>query len=346
MSKMDALVKKYPEKGIWLEKVDIPKPSFGEALIKIKKTAICGTDAHIYNWDEWSQKTIRVPMTIGHEFVGEIVEINGQREGFKVGDIVSAEGHVTCGRCRNCLEGRRHLCANTSGIGVNRTGIFAEYAAIPLFNLWKCDPSIPVEMYAIFDPFGNATHTALTYSVVGEDVLVTGAGPIGIMAAAICARNGARKVFITDIKDNRLELAKKVCPSLVCINTLKQSLDNARKEHGVVEGFGVGLEMSGSSVAFNQLVANMMSGGNIAVLAMHKSGTAIDWDKVVFGMLTIKGIYGRHIFETWNKMTAMLEGGLDISKIITHRFDYKDFEKGFELMSAGDCGKVVLNWER
>lgn len=345
MSKMDALVKKYPEKGLWLERVDIPRPNEGEALVKIKRTAICGTDAHIYNWDEWSQKTIPVPMIIGHEFVGEIAEINGASSMFKIGDVVSAEGHVTCGLCRNCREDKRHLCKNTSGIGVNRTGIFAEYAAIPLANLWKCDPSLPLDMYSIFDPFGNATHTALMYNVIGEDVLVTGAGPIGIMAAAICCFCGARHVFITDIKDYRLELAKQVCPSLVTVNTMKQDLNGIMKERGVNEGFGVGLEMSGSGIAFDQLIANMMNGGNIAVLAMHKKGMAVDWDKVVFGMLTIKGIYGRRIFETWHKMTAMLQGGLDISKIITHRMGYKDFLTGFELMTQGICGKVVLNWE-
>lgn len=346
MSKMNALVKRLPEKGLWLEQVEIPKPSFGEALVKIKRTAICGTDLHIYNWDEWSQRTIPVPMIIGHEWVGEIVEINGDTDAFKVGDLVSGEGHVTCGKCRNCLEGKKHLCPNAKGIGVNRTGIFAEYAVIPISNLWKCAKDIPLEMYSIFDPFGNATHTALTYSVVGEDVLVTGAGSIGIMAAAICKHNGARNVVITDIKDYRLKLAKEVCPSLICVNTASRQVKDIRGEIDVPEGFGVGLEMSGSGQAFNELIGNMSNGGNIALLAMQKKGTIIDWDTVVFNALNIKGIYGRKVFETWVKMTAMLQSGLDISKIITHRLDYREYEKGFALMNEGNCGKVILNWEK
>lgn len=346
MAKMDALVKKFPERGLWLERVDVPTPNANEALVKIKRTAICGTDAHIYNWDEWSQRTVKTPQIIGHEFVGEIVEINGHTPFFKVGDIVSAEGHVTCGVCRNCRAGRPHLCPNTQGIGVNRNGIFAEYATIPLSNLWKSDGSIPLDILSIYDPLGNATHTALQFDVVGEDVLVTGAGPIGIMAAAICKHNGARKVVITDIKPYRLELAKKVCPDVITINSATTRLNDVQHELRMTEGFDVGLEMSGSGQAFSEMIENMIHGGKIALLAMQKKGTIIDWDKVVFSSLTIKGIYGRQIFETWQKMTAMIQSGLDISQIITHRFSYEDYIEGFELMTEGNCGKVVLNWEK
>lgn len=344
--KMDALVKKSPEKGLWLERVDVPAPKEGEALIKIHKTAICGTDVHIYNWDEWSQKTIKTPMVIGHEFVGEIVEINGHSDAFKVGDLVSAEGHVTCGHCRNCRAGIRHLCPDTEGIGVNRPGIFGEYAVIPLSNLWLCDKDIPEDMYAIFDPFGNATHTALSFPMVGEDVLITGAGPIGIMAAAICKHVGARKVVLTNTSDWRLDFAKEVVPGVITVNTKTENLKEVRERLGMKDGFAVGLEMSGSGVALNQMLDNMINGGKIALLGLLKSGTPIDWDKVIFGCLHIKGIYGREIFNTWQKMTAMLQGGLDISKIITHRFDYTEFERGFELMNGKKCGKIILNWQK
>jgi threonine 3-dehydrogenase len=344
--KMDALVKKSPEKGLWLERVDVPVPAPGEALIKIRKTAICGTDVHIYNWDEWSQRTIPVPMIIGHEFVGEIVEINGPSDAFKVGDLVSAEGHIVCGGCRNCRGGARHLCPNTKGIGVNRPGIFGEYAVIPVSNLWLCDRSIPEDMYAIFDPFGNATHTALSFNLVGEDVLVTGAGPIGIMAAAIAKHVGARNVVLTNTSDWRLEFAKTVVPGIITVNTKNEDLRDVQKRLNMTEGFDVGLEMSGSGTALNQMVNNMINGGKIALLGLLPSGTTVNWDKVIFGCLQIKGIYGREMFETWQKMTAMLQSGLDISKIITHRLPYQQFNDGFELMNGKKCGKIILEWAK
>lgn len=344
-NKMYALVKELPQKGLWLREVDVPQLQAGEALIKIKRTAICGTDLHIYNWDEWSQATIKTPMTIGHEFVGEIVKINGDCGKFKIGDIVSAEGHVVCGTCRACRAGKRHLCPNTRGIGVNRTGIFAQYAAIPVSNLWLCDPEIDLNISSIFDPLGNAVHTALSFDLVGEDVLITGAGPIGIMAAAICKHTGARKVVITDISDYRLELAKKIAPAAITVNTLHTNLKDVQKQIGMVEGFDVGLEMSGSGIAFNDMISNMINGGRIAMLGILKPDTKIDWNKVVFGSLFLKGIYGREMYETWYKMTAMLKSGLDIGKIITHTFNFKDFEQGFELMNSGKSGKIVLNWE-
>jgi threonine 3-dehydrogenase len=343
--KMDAIIKPSAQAGLELVQKDIPSLNDGEALVKIHHSAICGTDVHIYNWDEWSQKTIKPGMTIGHEFVGEIVEIKGApNNAFKVGDIVSAEGHVTCGVCRNCRAGRRHLCPNTKGIGVNRDGIFAQYAAIPISNLWLCDKSIPKKMYAIFDPLGNATHTALKYNMVGEDVLITGAGPIGIMAAAICRHVGAKNVVLTDISDYRLDLAKKVCPSVITVNTLNKRLRDIQKEIGMLEGYDIGLEMSGSNIAFNEMLDNMIMGGKIAMLGLQGPNTKIDWNKVIFGMLTIKGIYGREVFETWHKMTAMLKSGLDISSIITGEYDYHDFEKGFEAMNSGKSGKIILNW--
>ena len=342
--KMRALVKKYAERGLWEEMVDIPTPKEGEALIKIHKVAICGTDVHIYDWNDWAQKTIKTPMIIGHEYVGEIVEINGVSNSFKVGDLVSGEGHVVCGKCRNCRAGRFHLCPNTQGIGVNRTGIFAEYACIPLSNLWLCDPSIPEEMYAIFDPYGNATHTALSFGMVGEDVLVTGAGPIGIMAAAISKHVGARNVVLTDLIDYRLDLAKKVCPDIVTVNTKKENLDEVCHSIGMKEGFDIGLEMSGNGRALNQMIDSMINGGKIALLGIQNPGTVVDWNKIVFGCLQLKGIYGREMFETWYKMNAMLQGGLDISPIITHKFDIKDYIEGFETMNSGNSGKVILNW--
>ncbi|MEG1923742.1 MAG: L-threonine 3-dehydrogenase [Clostridia bacterium] len=343
---MDALVKKYAAPGLDLERVEVPVLKAGEALIKIHKTAICGTDLHIYNWDEWSQQTIKTPMTIGHEFVGEVVEINGQSDSFKVGDIVSAEGHVVCGKCRNCRGGTRHLCPNTQGIGVNRTGIFAEYAAIPLTNLWLCDKNLSEDILSIFDPFGNATHTALSYNMVGEDVLITGAGPIGIMAAAIARHVGARNVVLTDVVDYRLELAKQVCPTVKTVNTMNEKLADVQKEVGMEEGFDIGLEMSGSAIALNDMIANMINGGKIALLGIQKLDTKVDWTKIIFGSLQLKGIYGREMFETWHKMTTMLQSGLDISKVITHRFDYKDYLTGFELMKSGKSGKVILNWQK
>ena len=341
--KMRALVKKFPERGLWMETVDVPTPEYGEALVKIHKVAICGTDVHIYEWNDWAQKTIKTPMIIGHEFVGEIVEINGESKSFKVGDLVSGEGHIVCGRCRNCRRGIRHLCPNTEGIGVNRTGIFAEYACIPLSNLWLCDPTIPEEMYAIFDPYGNAAHTALSFDVIGEDVLVSGAGPIGIMAAAICHHNGARNVVITDMLDYRLELAKKVCPGVVALNAKTESLKEIQPKLGMKEGFDVGLEMSGSPVALNGMIDNMMNGGRIAILGIQNNETTpVCINKIVFKCLQVKGIYGREMFDTWLRMTNMLQSGLDISGIITHRLPFDEFEKGFELMCSGNSGKIVL----
>lgn len=315
--KMDALVKKYAKPGLWLEKVDMPVVGEQDVLIKMKKTAICGTDLHIYNWDEWSQNTIPVPMTIGHEFVGEIVEIGPGVKDFNVGDLVSGEGHIVCGHCRNCLAGRRHLCKNTMGVGVNRTGIFAEYASIPMQNVWLCDPSIPEDVLSIMDPMGNAVHTALSYDLLGEDVLITGAGPIGIMAAAIAKHAGARMIVVTDVNDYRLDLAKKMGATRV-VNPMNEKLEDVMQELGMKEGFDVGLEMSGNASAFGDMVNNMFHGGKIAMLGIQGPDTPVDWNKIVFNGLFIKGIYGREMFETWYKMTAMLQSGLDVSEVITH----------------------------
>ncbi len=305
-------------------------PVVGEqdVLIKMKKTAICGTDVHIYNWDEWSQATIPVPMTIGHEFVGEIVEIGPGVKDFNVGDLVSGEGHIVCGHCRNCLAGRRHLCKNTMGVGVNRTGIFAEYAAIPMQNVWLCDPTISEEVLSIMDPLGNAVHTALSYDLLGEDVLITGAGPIGIMAAAIAKHAGARHVVVTDVNDYRLDLAKKMGADRV-VNPMKEKLTDVMAELNMKEGFDVGLEMSGNASAFSDMIDNMFHGGKIAMLGIQGPDTPVDWNKVVFNGLFIKGIYGREMFETWYKMTAMLQSGLDVSEVITHKMHYTEFEKRF-----------------
>lgn len=341
--KMDALVKKYAKPGLWLEKVDMPEVGEFDVLIKMKKTAICGTDVHIYNWDEWSQATIPVPMTIGHEFVGEIVEIGHGVRDFKVGDLVSGEGHIVCGKCRNCLAGRRHLCKDTKGVGVNRTGIFAEYAAIPMTNVWLCDPNIPEEVLSILDPLGNAVHTALSYDLLGEDVLITGAGPIGMMAAAIAKHAGAKHIVVTDVNDYRLDLAKKMGATRV-MNPMKEKLTDVMAELGMKEGFDVGLEMSGNASAFGDMVDNMFHGGKIAMLGIQGPDTPVNWNKIVFNGLFIKGIYGREMFETWYKMTAMLQSGLDITEVITHKFHYTEFEKGFEAMISGNSGKVILEW--
>lgn len=343
MAKMDALIKKYAKPGLWLETVDVPEPDEGEVLVKIHKTSICGTDIHIYVWNKWAQSTIPVPMIIGHEFVGEIVETGRSVKGFKIGDIVSGEGHIVCGKCRNCLAGRRHLCNDTKGVGVNRTGIFSEYVALPATNIWLCDKSIPEEIYSIFDPFGNAAHTALSFDVLGEDVLITGAGPIGIMAAAIAKHAGARYIVLTDINDYRLELAKKV-GNFRTVNTKRENLTDVIKELGMKEGFDVGMEMSGSDIALNQMIDIMAHGGKIAMLGLQETNTSVDWNKVVFNGLTIKGIYGREMFETWYKMQSMLKSGLDISHIITHRYHYADFIQGFEAMKNGETGKVILDW--
>lgn len=342
-TKMNALVKKYAKPGLWLEEVDVPTIGDFDVLIKMKKTAICGTDVHIYNWDEWSQATIPVPMTIGHEFVGEIVEIGKGVTDFKVGDLVSGEGHIVCGHCRNCLAGRRHLCKNTLGVGVNRTGIFAEYAAIPESNVWLCDPEISEEVLSIFDPLGNAAHTALSFDLLGEDVLITGAGPIGIMAAAIAKHAGARHIVVTDINDYRLELATKLGATRT-VNPMKEKLQDVMKDLNMKEGFDVGLEMSGNASAFSDMVDCMFHGGKIAMLGIQGPETRVDWNKVVFNGLWIKGIYGREMYETWYKVQAMLQSGLDISGVITHNFHYTEFEKGFEIMKSGQSGKVILEW--
>jgi len=340
---MKALVKKHPKPGLTLEDIPVPTIGINDVLIRVHKTGICGTDVHIYKWDAWAQKTIPVPMAVGHEFVGEVVEIGSNVNDFQPGDIVSAEGHVVCGRCRNCLAGRRHLCADTSGIGVNRPGAFAEYIAVPMTNVWHHQPSIDREVAAIFDPFGNAVHTALSFDVLGEDVLITGAGPIGIMAAAIVRHAGARFVVVTDVNEYRLDLARRM-GATVALNVSKESLAETQKKLGMKEGFDVGLEMSGNPAAFRDLIDNMCHGGKIAMLGIPSESIAIDWNKVVFNMLTIKGIYGREMYETWYKMTVMLESGLDIRPVITHRFHYTEFEKGFQAMLSGQSGKVVLNW--
>ena len=340
---MKALVKSKREPGLWLE--DVPEPEIGinDVLIKVDRTSICGTDLHIWNWDEWSRKTIPVPMVTGHEFVGEIVEAGSNVSDFFPGDVVSGEGHLVCGRCRNCLAGRRHLCANTLGIGVNRPGAFAEYLVLPMTNIWKHDESIDRDVASIFDPFGNAVHTALSFPVLGEDVLITGAGPIGIMAAAVVVHAGARYTLITDINPYRLELAKKAGVTRV-LDARTGSITDVQKELDMKEGFDVGLEMSGNSSAFRDMLVNMCHGGKIAMLGIPAGEMAIDWNTVIFNMLTIKGIYGREMYETWYKMTVMLQGGLDISGVITHRFPYTEFEKGFETMLSGNAGKVILHW--
>ncbi|MTI65947.1 MAG: L-threonine 3-dehydrogenase [Firmicutes bacterium] len=340
---MKALVKKESKPGLWLEEVPIPKVESCEVKIKIKKTSICGTDLHIYNWDQWSQETIPVPMTIGHEFVGTIEEIGENVKGFQVGQLVSGEGHIVCGHCRNCLAGRKHLCINTKGVGVNRTGAFAEYLVIPATNVWLCDPNISEDVLSCFDPFGNAVHTALSFDMTGEDVLITGAGPIGIMATAVAKHCGARNVVVTDVNPYRLELAKKMGATLA-IDVTKETPRDAMNQLGMKEGFDVGLEMSGNESAFNDMLNNMEHGGKIAMLGIPSKDTKIDWNKVVFNGLTIKGIYGREMFETWYKMTALIQSGVDITPVITHKFHYTEFKKGFEVMNSGKSGKVVLDW--
>ena len=341
--KMKALVKKKAERGLWLDEVPVPEIAINEVLIKVLRTGICGTDLHIYKWDAWAQRTIPVPMVVGHEFVGQIVEVGTMVRDFHPGDIVSGEGHVVCGHCRNCLAGRRHLCKHTLGVGVNRAGAFAEYIALPMSNVWYHDPNIPRDIQSIFDPFGNAVHTALQFDVLGEDVLITGAGPIGIMAAAVVRHAGARHVVITDVNPYRLALARKMGVTLA-VDARSSSLTNVQTQLGMREGFDVGLEMSGNPAAFRDMLANMCHGGKIAMLGIPSETMAIDWDKVIFNMLTIRGIYGREMYETWYKMTVMLQSGLDISPIITHRFPYQDFQQGFDAMLSGDSGKVVLTW--
>jgi threonine 3-dehydrogenase len=340
---MKALVKKERKPGLWLE--DVPKPAVGinDVLIRVDRTGICGTDLHIYKWDDWAQRTIPVPMAVGHEFVGEVAEVGSNVTDFFPGEVVSAEGHVVCGRCRNCLAGRRHLCKDTQGIGVNRPGAFAEFIAVPMTNVWHHRNGIDRDVAAIFDPFGNAVHTALSFPLLGEDVLITGAGPIGIMAAAVVKHAGARFVVVTDVNEYRLDLAQKM-GATVALNVAKGNLADAQKQLGMREGFDVGLEMSGNPAALRQMIDNMAHGGKIAMLGIPAEKVPFDWNKVVFNMLTIKGIYGREMYETWYKMTVMLESGLDIKPAITHRFHYTEFEKGFEVMKTGNSGKVILNW--
>ncbi|EMI45418.1 MULTISPECIES: L-threonine 3-dehydrogenase [Pirellulaceae] len=340
---MKALVKRHRQPGLWLEEVPIPSIGINDVLIRVDRTGICGTDVHIYTWDAWAQKTIPVPMVVGHEFVGEIVEVGSNVVDFRAGDIVSGEGHVVCGRCRNCMAGRRHLCADTKGIGVNRPGAFAEYIALPVTNVWNHDRNIDRDIAAIFDPFGNAVHTALSFEILGEDVLITGAGPIGCMAAAVAKHAGARHVVLTDINPWRLELGKKLGATRT-VDVRHEKLFDVQRELGMKEGFNVGLEMSGNPTAFRDMISQMCHGGNIAMLGIPSEEMSIDWNTVVFNMLTIKGIYGREMYDTWYQMTMMLQCGLDLSPIVTHRFDYQDFEKGFDVMMSGQSGKVILNW--
>ena len=340
---MKALVKREDAPGLWLEEVPRPAVRARDVLIKIDRTGICGTDLHIYKWDDWARKTVPVPLVVGHEFVGEIVEIGADVKDFSVGEIVSGEGHVVCGHCRNCMAGRRHLCNDTAGIGVTRPGAFAEYIALPQTNVWVHKPDIDRDVASIFDPFGNATHSALSFAVLGEDVLVTGAGPIGIMSAAIARHAGARHVVITDVNEYRLKLARQMGVTRA-VNVAREKLADVQAELGMDEGFDVGLEMSGNPSAFNDMLENMCHGGKIAMLGIPEKEMAIDWNTVVFNMLTIKGIYGREMYETWYKMTVMLEGGLDIAPVITHRFGFEEFEKGFETALSGESGKVILEW--
>jgi threonine 3-dehydrogenase len=340
---MKALVKSRSEPGLWLE--DVPEPTIGinDLLIRVLRTGICGTDLHIYDWNEWAQHTIPVPLVIGHEFVGEVVDVGSNVNDFHPGDLVSGEGHLVCGRCRNCMAGRRHLCAHTQGVGVNRAGAFAEYIALPMTNVWHHAPGIDLDVAAIFDPFGNAVHTALSFPVLGEDVLITGAGPIGIMAAAVVRHAGARHVVITDVNDYRLDLAQKMDVSRA-VNTRTTSLTTVQRELGMKEGFDVGLEMSGNPTALRDMLANMSHGGRIALLGLPSTEFPIDWTVVVFNMLTIKGIYGREMYETWYMMTALLQSGLDISPVITHRFGFEEYQAAFAAASSGHAGKVIMHW--
>lgn len=342
---MKALSKLKAEPGIWM--TDAPKPEVGhnDLLIKIRKTAICGTDVHIYKWDEWASKTIPTPMVVGHEYVGEVVDMGQEVRGFKVGDRVSGEGHITCGHCRNCRAGRVHLCRNTTGVGVNREGAFAEYLVIPAFNAFKIPDNISDELASIFDPFGNAVHTALSFDLVGEDVLITGAGPIGIMAAAVAKHVGARHVVITDVNEYRLDLARKMGASRA-VNVANEKLEDVIKDLGMTEGFDIGLEMSGVPSAFNSMLNNMNHGGKIAMLGIPPSDMAVDWNQVIFKGLVIKGIYGREMFETWYKMASLIQSGLDLNPIITHQYSVDDFQAGFDMMISGQSGKVILNWDQ
>jgi threonine 3-dehydrogenase len=339
---MKAIVKTKPEVGLFLKDMDVPEIGINDVLIRIEKTSICGTDLHIYNWDTWAQKTIKPPMAIGHEFVGKIEKIGSNVHDFKPGDLVSGEGHLVCGRCRNCLAGRRHLCKEPRGVGVNRDGAFAEFLSIPVTNVWYCDANIPLDVLSCFDPFGNAVHTTLTYDLVGEDVLITGAGPIGSMAVAVAKHAGARHVVITDVNPYRLELAKKMGATRA-VDVRTERIEDVVKELDMKEGFDVGLEMSGNPDALRSMLANMCHGGKMALLGILPEMT-IDWDYVVFNGLTIMGIYGRKMYETWYKVTMLIQCGLDITPLITHHFHYTEFEKGFEVMRSGQCSKVILDW--
>jgi threonine 3-dehydrogenase len=340
---LKALVKSRAERGLWVGEVPAPEPGINDVLIRVLKTGICGTDLHIYEWDDWARATIPVPLVIGHEFVGEIVKVGSNVNDFHPGEIVSGEGHVVCGRCRNCMAGRRHLCKDTSGVGVNRAGAFAEYIVLPMSNVWRHDPKVDLELAAIFDPFGNAVHTALSFPVLGEDVLITGAGPIGVMAAAVVRHSGARHVVVTDPNEKRLELARRMGATLA-VNPRQTSLAEVQKQLHMTEGFDVGLEMSGNAQAFRDMLDNMCHGAKVAMLGIPAGEMAIDWKKVIFNMITIKGIYGREMYETWYKMSVMLESGLDLKPVVTHRYGWQDYEKGFAAMKAGDAGKVVLDW--
>lgn len=340
---MKALVKRHSRQGLWLEDVPDPKIGINDVLIKIARTAICGTDMHIYNWDSWAQATIPVPMVVGHEFVGHIVDVGSNVNDFRPGQLVSGEGHVVCGRCRNCMAGRRHLCAQTSGVGVNRAGAFAEFLALPMSNVWEHRPGIDLDVAALFDPLGNAVHTALQYDLVAEDVLITGAGPIGAMAVAVCKYAGAKNVVITDINPERLALAKTLGATHT-VDVRTENLADVQRQLGMSEGFDVGLEMSGNPAGFKDLLANMCHGGKVAMLGIPSEEMAIDWRQVIFNMLTLKGIYGREMYETWYKMSSMIDSGLDISAVITHRLGYEDFQQGFDAMNSGQASKVILNW--
>lgn len=341
--KMRALVKAEKKEGIWMKELPVPEIGPNDILVRVRKTAICGTDVHIYNWDEWAQKTIPVPMAVGHEFSGIVAAIGSHVRGFEVGDRVSGEGHITCGHCRNCRAGKRHLCRNTVGVGVDRAGAFADFLAIPAVNAFKLPPNIPDEIAAYLDPLGNAAHTALSFDLVGEDVLITGAGPIGIMAAAICKHVGARYVVVTDVNPYRLELARKM-GATKAIDVRDEDITSSMKSLGMTEGFDVGLEMSGNARAFKDMLGAMNHGGRVAILGIPPSEVAIDWNQVIFKGLILKGVYGREMFETWYKMVSMLQSGLDVSPLLTHRFPIADFQEGFDVMRSGESGKVVLDW--
>ena len=344
MTSMRALVKAAPEPGLRMQEVPIPEPGINDVLIKVRRSAVCGTDVHIYEWDAWAQKHIKPPLVVGHEFAGTVAAVGSNVHDFKEGDVVSGEGHLVCGVCRNCLAGRRHLCARPSGVGIDRPGAFAEYLCIPVGNVWYADRAIPMELLACFDPLGNATHTALSFDLVGEDVLITGAGPIGLMATAIAKHVGARYVVVTDVNPYRLDLACKMGATLT-LDVTRQKVEDAQKQLHMREGFDVGLEMSGYPAAFRSMLANMCHGGRIALLGILPSDTAIDWDQVIFSSLFIKGIYGREMFETWYKMTTMIQSGLDVTPVLTHRFPIDAYEEAFEVVRSRNCGKVVLRWD-